>query len=365
MNVMLAADAFSGGARTVEVVPFGRGHIHASFRVSFDDGRHVLLQRFNEAVFPDPDAVTGNISAIADFAARRLGPPGTGESRWRFLTPLPTDTGSLLWRGEGGLWRAYHFIGETTAVDVVGEHSVRQAGQAFGAFHRLLADYDGPPLVRTIPHFHHTPRRLDALEKASAADPRGRRRACRDEVRRILGHRRLAGALVSRQENGDLLTRVVHNDAKLDNVLFDRHTGTALCVVDLDTVMPGVLAFDFGDMVRSMCSGCAEDELDADRIAVREDLFTSLARGYLSTAGGMLTEAERRSLVLGGQVITLEQSARFLTDHLLGDVYYPCEREDHNLRRARVQLCLLESLFDAEERLEEVVEECARDAALE
>jgi len=177
----------------------------------------------------------------------------------------------------------------------------------------------------------------------------------RNEVEECLDHRSLACALMEMRQTLDLPARVVHNDAKLDNVLFDATTGEALCVVDLDTVGPGLASIDFGDMVRSMSGSHLEDEVDLSLVGVREDLFTAISRGYLSAMGGVLNRAESRSLVLAGQVLTLEQAIRFLTDHLLGDSYYRISRPGHNLDRARVHLRLLSSLIERGPHLEQIV----------
>lgn len=350
------AGRFAAGEPVGEVEVFRRGHIHSSFRVAIGEGaekRRILLQRVNDRVFFDPGAVDRNIRSITEHMRRAVQRQGAGPER-RVLELLAGDGGETLLRDrEGGWWRAYRFFENAAPAEEVSERIVERAARAYGEFQRLLIDYDGPALSETIPGFHDTPRRLDALESAVREDPHGRLKRVRTEVDSILDRRALGATLVT---NRELPVRIVHNDAKLDNVLFDAATGEALCVVDLDTVMPGLVGYDFGDMVRSMSVTGSEDGVEPGRAGVREELFAAITRGYLRAVGGALTTAEVATLVPSGVVLALEQAARFLTDHLLGDTYYRIERPDQNLDRTRAQLNLLESLLAAGPRLEVIVE---------
>jgi hypothetical protein len=349
------AGRFSGGDAVGKIEVFRRGHIHSSFRVTIGAGadeRRILLQRVNDRVFEDPEAVDRNIRSITRHMHRAVRRQMGGPER-RVLELLEGDGGETTIRDpDGGWWRAYRFVEDAAPAREINETIVERAAWAYGEFQRLLRDYDGPPLSETISGFHDTPRRLEALESAVRADPHGRLQRVRTEVERILDRRRLGATLV---DNRDLPVRIVHNDAKLDNVLFDVVTGEALCVVDLDTVMPGCVGYDFGDMVRSMSVTGSEDAVEADGACVREELFAAVARGYLRAIGDVQTPAEIATLVVSGVVLTLEQAARFLTDHLLGDTYYRIERPDQNLDRTRAQLEVLESLLDAGPRLEAIV----------
>jgi Ser/Thr protein kinase RdoA (MazF antagonist) len=219
-------------------------------------------------------------------------------------------------------------------------------GRAFGAFQRRLADLPGPRLHETIAGFHDTPRRYADLEAAVEDDAFGRAAAAREEIGYAMGHRDTAGALLEARRQGRVPERVVHNDAKISNVLFDRKSGEGLCVVDLDTVMPGLSLFDFGDMVRTMTSRAAEDD-DGPDAGVDPALFEALAGGYLSEMGPLLTAGERELLVASGRLITLEIGVRFLTDFLLGDVYFRTAHPEHNLKRCRAQLARHRSLTEA------------------
>jgi Ser/Thr protein kinase RdoA (MazF antagonist) len=231
-----------------------------------------------------------------------------------------------------------------------------QAGRAFGAFQHLLADLPVPPLHETIPDFHNTPLRFEALERAVQADPYNRAAMAKDEINVALSRRWMAGLLLDLHEAGGIPKRVVHNDAKINNVLFDEDTDTALCVVDLDTVMPGLAPHDFGDMVRSMTSLSPEDERDLSKVEVQMPLFEAIARGYLEEAGTLLTPAERAHLVSAGKLITLEQGVRFLTDFLNGDVYYKTQRPGQNLDRCRTQLELVKSIERHEPQMTRFIE---------
>jgi Ser/Thr protein kinase RdoA (MazF antagonist) len=251
---------------------------------------------------------------------------------------------------DGGIWRVYPFIaGATTREHVRTPDRAREVGRGFGAFQRLLADYDGPRLGVTIPHFHDTARRIAALDRATAADRLGRAKTAAPEIGAVLVHRDLARVLPPLLASGDIPERIAHN------VLVDERTGAALCVVDLDTVMPGTLLYDFGDMVRSATSPTAEDERRRGNIGVQFPLFEGLVEGYLAEAGPILTTAERDLLVFASQLITFEQAVRFLTDYLDGDPYFHTMYPEHNLVRCRAQLTLLETLEVCEDDLRQIV----------
>ena len=353
MNEM--ARRFAGGGTVAEVESLRRGHIHSSFVVTIDHregSRRLLLQRINESVFADPSAVISNARSITSHLRDRLGRSGVGDVERRVLSPVVGDGSEDFVRdGEGGWWRAFRFIEGAAPAQRVDREHVEQAARAFGQFQRLLTDYDGPELAVTLPGFHDTPARLDALEAAAREGRTGRLAEVKAELEGILDRRALGSAL----SRDDLPIRLVHNDAKLDNVLFDTAAGEALCVVDLDTVMPGVVGHDFGDMVRSMSTRVPEDAAPGDLVEVDLSLYAAMTRGYLGVMGPYLSRVETQSLVPAGMVSTLEVAARFLTDHLQGDVYFRIDRPGQNLDRTRTQLALLESMIEARPRLEEIV----------
>jgi hypothetical protein len=346
-------------ALSIEASPYGCGHINDSFRVTcrLDTGvRQVFLQRINHLVFRQPELVMHNIRRVTEHVVAKLSAADVAYEGRRTLRLLATASGKPWFRADNGAWwRAFDFVEGSVMVDAVTPTSVKAAGEAYGRFQSWLADYDGPAIEETIPRFHDTSDRLQQLEEVVRLDPRGRCAEARPEISRALELKELAEALIGLERDGGLPQRIVHNDAKLDNVLFDGNTGEALCVVDLDTVMPGTVLHDFGDMVRSMSSPTAEDEEDLAKVGVREDLFAALVRGYLGTASGFLTDVERDNLVLAGQVLTYELVLRFLTDHLQGDTYFKVHRPQHNLIRTRSQLHLLETLLNREASLERIV----------
>ena len=334
------------------------GHINDSYRVLArrDDGVEVpyLLQHVNPSVFPDAVRVMENIA----YVTRHLGAHRrAGHTRRDTLTLVPTVSGAA-WMEDAArsCWRTYTFISGTHVRERADRpREAFEAARAFGEFLRLLADYRGPELHLTIPGFHDTAARFGQLDFAASRDSAGRAAGVAAELETLRAHRRIADVLPPLLESGALPTRIVHNDAKISNVLLDDRDESARCIVDLDTVMPGSLLHDFGDMVRSMATPTDEDEPDLAKIAVQPDLFDAVARGFLEGVGRVITQRERELLVFAGKLITLEQSVRFLTDYLEGDRYYRNTRGDQNLRRAQAQLALFLSLTDRERELEAIV----------
>lgn len=337
-----AAFRLDGAVQAVE--PLGAGLINTTARVRVAAGADAVLQRINSAVFPAPAPLMANLRRVTNHLATRAVPT---------LALLPTHGGADWFADAGGqAWRCFRYESHSrTWTDAPDLAVARAAAAAFGAFVAALADLPGPRLYETIPGFHDTPTRLQALGDAWAADPCGRAAGAAREVDAVL-QRAATGAVLSRAARaGELPERVVHNDTKLSNVLFDTRSGAVRCVIDLDTVMPGLLAHDFGDLVRSVAAVPGPDgpRLDAARCA-------AVANGYLAGAGALLTPAERHYLAVAPQLITLELAARFLTDHLLGDVYFRTQHPGQNLRRARDQLALLSSMERQADALRRAVE---------
>jgi aminoglycoside phosphotransferase (APT) family kinase protein len=315
--------------------------------------RRYLHQRLNTRVFADPAAVMDNLRRVTAHLHRRLAARAGPEPGRRALALVPARDGRPFWVDAGGRWwRTYPFIDGTRRVSVVdGPALAYRAARAFGGFVGDLADLPGPPLAATLPGLHDTPRHLAALEDMATRDPCGRLAGIRREVDAALAHAPLAQLL----EGLTLPPRAVHNDTKVDNVLFDAASGEALCVVDLDTVMPGTPLHDFGDLVRSAVSPVAEDAIELSAVGVRLPIFAALVRGYLEGAGSVLTQAERALLHRAGALLAFELALRFLTDHLAGDRYFRVQRPDHNLHRARNQLRLLAELERQAGRLRDIV----------
>jgi len=340
-----------GFVTTVQAVP--GGHINDTYRIETrqSDGtrRGYLLQRLNAHVFTRPELVMENVARVARHLARR-------STRYPALVPS-RESGDWVTDTAGRVWRMFvHIDGARVREHVQTPADARGAGRAFGEFLRLLAD-DGPSLHETIPGFHDTSARFARLDAAIQADGVHRVAEARSEVDAVMADRALADMLPPLIAAGTVSLRPVHNDAKIANVLFDAASGDPWCVIDWDTVMPGSALHDFGDLVRSSVSPTAEDETDLSTVGVRSELFAALARGYLESAGDVLTAHEVRLLGFAGRLITLEQAVRFLTDHLEGDRYYRIARPGHNLIRCRAQLALLRSLTDHGAALERIIAE--------
>lgn len=353
------AERFEAVGAVRDVRSYATGHIHDSFVVSARSGRW-LLQRMNTHVFAQPERVMQNIAAVTTHLARALAREGTTGSERRVLRAAPIRGGGWLARDEeGGRWRAFAFIEHAVTHEIAATAELAEvAAEAFGRFQRLLADYDGPPLYETIRGFHDTPARLQALDRAVAVDVSGRGRDAAAEIAfaGAAERRRMAGALVEAQARGALPRRIAHHDAKISNILFDDDGGEALCVVDLDTTMPGLSLYDLGDLVRSMASSAAEDDPDPARVVAEPGRVAAIVRGYLRGAGPLLDADERAMIPVAARVIAFEQGVRFLTDHLDGDRYYRCTRPGQNLDRCRTQFALLASLETQERMIARMVE---------
>jgi hypothetical protein len=341
-------------------VPYGNGHINDTFVATIDQGGariRYILQRINDTVFHAPLALMENIERVTAHlrvCTARLGLP---QASRRVLTLVPSHAGQAYHvDDEGHIWRCYVFIEGARSWDVLETPGqAYQGARAFGLFQCLLAEYAGGRLHETIPRFHHTASRVQALEAAVAADPMNRAAASQPELAFALSRVELATRLLQPHERGEIPERVTHNDTKLNNVLLDDTSGEGLCVLDLDTVMPGLSLYDFGDMVRTATNPVAEDHPDPEAARVQVPMFAAVVRGYLEGAGAMLLPAERGLMVTAGKLLTYENGVRFLADHLRGDTYFRIHRPGHNLDRARVQFALLRSLEAREEELEAIV----------
>jgi aminoglycoside phosphotransferase (APT) family kinase protein len=336
-------------------LPYGNGHINDTYCVTFHLGRvpmRYILQRINHNIFENPLALMENIQRVTSHLEARV--QGQTDCGRRVLTLIPTRDGQACYvDSSGSYWRIYRFIeGSRTYEAVESEGQAYQAAKAFGYFQKLLVDLPAPRLHDTIPDFHHTPKRFMALQQAIAADAVGRATLARTEIKFAHSHESITRVLL----NANLPERVTHNDTKLNNVMIDNATGEGICVIDLDTVMPGLVGYDFGDMVRTATSPAKEDEQDLSKVVMQFSMFEALVRGYLASAGGFLTKDEKRYLAFAGKLITFEIGMRFLTDYLAGDKYFKVARERHNLDRCRTQFKLVESIEQQEEKMNRLVE---------
>ena len=347
------------GPHRLSIQELVAGHINLSWRVDVEDGQSFLLQRVNHHVFRDPVAVMGNVSRVTAHLWEKLDARGVGWDTRRCLRLIPTREGALHHvDDQGWLYRLYHFIADAaTHVRADDPQRVEAAAHAFGSFLADLADLDPAELRAAIPRFHDTAHRFEQLDRALSDDSLGRASNCRAETEGFLAHRRL----VDRLEEAALPLRVVHADAKLTNVLFDAGSHEALCVIDLDTVMPGFACHDYGELVRSMGHRFSEDEPAAERVRCDLELVDAISRGFVGGASAVLAAAEVASLVDGALLMTVENGIRFLADHLSGDRYFRVGRPGQNLDRARTQLALLRSLCAHEEQLRDAVDRARRE----
>ena len=347
-----AAAAFDFGLPTGEAERYGAGHINDTFAVwAADHSRRWILQRINTDTFTDPAGLMENVTGVTSYLRREILARG-GDPDRETLNVVPTREGKPYYTDcEGGAWRAYLFVEGTVCLQKVeNERDFYTAAETFGNFQNQLAGYPAATLHETIARFHDTPNRYANFEKALAADVMGRAREIGPEIAFIRAREADCHVLMDQLAAGVLPLRVTHNDTKLNNVLIDQATGKGICVIDLDTVMPGLSAYDFGDSIRFGANDCAEDEPDQSKVHFSLHLYEVFARGYLAAAGSAMTEAERRSLPWGAKLMTLECGIRFLTDYLEGDHYFKISRPAQNLDRARTQFTLVEGMereFDA------------------
>ena len=327
--------------------PFGNGHINSTFAVG-EPPRYVL-QRINTAVFTDPEGLMENVTAVTSHLRRKIAATGGNPDR-ETLTYLQTADGKNFYRDEtGSCWRVYRFIGDAHVFEAATPALFADSARAFGNFQKMLADFPADTLHETIPQFHDTAARLEQLRAAIAENKSGRADAVGAEIEFAFARAGEADTIVAALQKGEIPLRVTHNDTKLNNVLFDDQTNKTLCVIDLDTVMPGSLLYDYGDALRFGASTAAEDETDLSRVTFDLDLFRAYTEAYLESLAGSITEREIELLPMGAKLITLECGMRFLADYINGDVYFRIHREGQNLDRAHTQFKLvadMESKFD-------------------
>lgn len=339
----------------LEAGPYGSGHINDTYCLTFDQSgtrTRYILQRINHNIFKNPPALMDNVQRVTAHLREKCADEPSASRRVPVLVPTRENT-AFFHDEEGNYWRTYLFIENARTYDAVeSPQQAFEAARAFGHFQKLLADLPAPRLHDTIPDFHHTPKRFAALEKAIEADAVNRSTLAKPEIEFALKHKPTAAALLE----AGLPERVTHNDTKLNNVMLDNSSGEGICVIDLDTVMPGLALYDFGDMVRTTTSPAREDERDLAKVAMQFPMFEALARGYLASASGFLTPAEKSWLVFAGKLITFEIGIRFLADFLAGDHYFKVSREGHNLDRCRTQFRLVELIEQNEEQMNKTVE---------
>ncbi len=336
------------------------GHINETYTATYDQaGTRVryIHQKINQGVFRDAEAVMDNMTRITRHIRKKLFEQKVPEVTRRVLTVVPTRDGKSFYRNPSGdVWRSFYFIERAQTYEAVqSTGQAAEAGRAFGMFQHLVAVLPGR-LVETIPDFHHTRKRFQALQKAIQDDHCNRARLAGPEIDFAQRHEAIVDVLLDAHARGEVPERITHNDTKFNNVMLDLETGEAMCVVDLDTVMPGLALYDFGDMVRTTTSPTLEDERDLSKVQMQMPMFEALLRGYWSAAAQFLTPAEKRLLPFAGKLITFNIGVRFLTDYLNGDKYFRVHRVGHNLDRCRTQFKLIESIEQQEEAMQKLAD---------
>jgi len=360
---------FDMRADFVDAQPYGSGHINDTYCAWYDQAGlriRFIHQRINHNIFKDPAALMENIGRVTAHSLARLLDQSHPEAHRRTLTVVPSIEGKpYVIDRDGNFWRTYPFIERARGYDEIKTNlQAEQAARAFGEFQKLAADLGGKRLHETIPNFHHTPTRLQALQDAIDADIAGRARTCKAEIDFALARASDCRRVTDLITAGVIPERVTHNDTKLNNVLLDDVTSEGVCVIDLDTTMPGSVLYDFGDMVRTATPTTREDEVDLSLVGIRLDRFDALLRGYLDSASCFLNRAEADLLAFSGKLLTLECGIRFLTDHLEGDVYFKTKRPGHNIDRCRAQFAMVKAIEENLERMEEMVQAVAGSARI-
>jgi aminoglycoside phosphotransferase (APT) family kinase protein len=340
---------------------FKIGHINETYSATYSQGGtrvRYIHQKINKQVFKNPASVMKNVMRVTTHIRKKLESQNARDLTRRALVVIPTRDGkSYHLNGDGeGVWRTFVFIeGVETFEAVQSPAQAYQSGRAFGEFQRLLVDLPGERLHETIPDFHNTRKRFSALQQAIEKDTHNRAISVQPEITFALKREPIVDVILEAMAKGKIPERITHNDTKFNNVMLDVMTGEAMCVVDLDTVMPGCSLYDFGDMVRATTSSTLEDELDLSKVKMQMPMFKKLAEGYLSAAGEFLTRAEKSYIAFSGKLIAFELGMRFLTDYLSGDTYFRIHRPSHNLDRCRTQFKLVESIEKQEESMQKFV----------
>ena len=338
-----------GGA--VEHAPYGNGHINDTFLVVCETGegrrKRYILQRMNRSIFKMPQQLMENVVNVTEYLRGMIARRG-GDPDRETLNVVKTKDGSNYYLdGQGDYWRMFLFVEQTVCLEKVeSAKDFYDSAVAFGNFQKMLSDYPAQTLHETIPNFHNTPSRFSDFRRAVREDKMGRAAQAKEEIEFALAREKDTRVLTDMLKAGELPLRVTHNDTKLNNILFDADTKKAICIIDLDTVMPGLSHYDFGDSIRFGASTGAEDEKDLDKIEMDLSLFEAFTKGYLEGCGGSLTEREIEMLPMGAKLMTYECGIRFLADFLEGDTYFKIHRDGHNLDRARTQFKLVKDMED-------------------
>jgi len=348
------SSAFNIEGNFLSCRPYGSGHINDTFLIEFTGlKKRFIFQRINRYVFKEPEKLMENISRVLEHLAKFK----ESSDERSCLNLIHTKGNKNFYIDENGdYWRCYIFIeGAATYDKLEKPEQAYFAAKAFGKFQKQLSSLGGKRLHDTIPDFHNTPKRLSRFLEVLQKDSLNRAKFAKEEIDFILKRENLANFIEERRKTGEIPEIITHNDTKINNVMLDLKTGEGVCVIDLDTVMPGVALYDFGDMVRTSAASSMEDEKNLSSVKIRTDIFEELVKGYIEGRGGTLNELEMEMMPISGRVITFETGIRFLTDFLEGDIYFKIKRDNHNLDRAKVQFKLVQSLEEEEEKMNKIL----------
>lgn len=351
---------FQTKGAVASIARYGSGHINDTF--CFGEKPRYILQRINTHIFPDPEGVMRNIVGVTESLKKEIIQEG-GDPLRETMSVIPTLEGkSLYFDKKGGAWRVYLFVEDTLSLDTPrNADDFKASAYAFGRFASLLSSYSVSSLFVSIPHFHDTPKRFRDFEEAVAQDVKGRKAQVQEEIAFFEDRQAKMGLIQHELDQGHLPSRVTHNDTKLNNVLLDKKTGKGLCVIDLDTIMPGTILFDFGDSIRFGANTALEDEKDVTKVSLSLPLFRSYAEGYLAGFGSSITPHEVELLPLGAYTMTMECGMRFLADYLAGDTYFRVAYQEHNLVRAHTQIALAKDMEKKWAEMDQIIKEIRMD----
>ena len=351
--------AFGIEGQIINYKMFHSGHINTTCLVTINkngEEKQLVMQKINRYVFKKPEDVMENIANVTGYIYKTLKENGASTAR-RVLKFKPgKDKKYYIVDGEGDYWRLYKFVDKSICFDTTDDLKVlEETGKAFGEFQTLLAGFSASDLNIIIPHFHNTPNRYKIFKQILEQNPVDRVKHVKQEITEYLALEKIASKMYAMQKAGELPLRVTHNDTKCNNVLFDDVTYEHICVIDLDTVMPGLVGFDFGDAIRFAGNTCSEDETDLDKIKLDLVKFDAFTKGFMAEVGDNITEAEKDTLSLGAITMTIECGLRFLTDYIDGDNYFKISYPEHNLDRARCQLKLAQDMIEKYSNMQDIV----------
>lgn len=363
MELLNIAKEFDLEGEILSIEPYGNGHINSTFLICCNcqgATHNYILQKINTNVFPNAEGLMSNIQSVTSFLRKKILERG-GNPDIETLNLVLTKDGNNYAVVDGGYYRVYKFIEKTIALQIAEDRKVFEgAGFAFGNFVNMLNDFDASGLFEVIENFHNTASRFQKFINAVANDKMKRADSVREEIDFVLKRSAICDSIVTLLQNKSLPLRVTHNDTKLNNVLINEETGKTVCVIDLDTIMPGSLLYDFGDAIRSGCNNGLEDEPDLSKVGFNIDLFESFTKGFMTGLGDCITPLERDLMSLGAIMMTFECGMRFLTDYLEGDVYFKINYPEHNLIRCRTQFKMVSDMENMRDKMDEIVRKYSR-----